>query len=50
MKDLRIYIGTVLLGVAIILTADGLQTSNYIAIGVGGALLGVYNVIMNDRD
>jgi hypothetical protein len=50
MKDLRIYLTTILLGAAITLIAIGIHTYNFIDIGIGGALAGVYNGIINKRD
>ena len=49
MKDI-IYscLRIVFLCVAIVLIAIGVHTSNYIAIGMGGAIIGVYDIITID--
>ena len=41
---------SLLLSTAISLIAIGVHTSNLILACMGGALAGIYNAIMNDRD
>ncbi len=41
------YLTTILLCVAIVLVAFGIHTSDLILAGIGGFLVGVYNVIIH---
>lgn len=51
MKYLRYScLRTILLCIAIILIAIGIHTSNYIFICIGGAMIGVYNVMIIDGE
>ena len=45
MKDLRMYLGSILLGGAIILIASGIHESNLIAICIGGVMIAVHDII-----
>lgn len=51
MEDLIYFcLRTILLCIAIILIAIGIHTSNYIFICIGGAMIGVYNVMIIDGE
>lgn len=41
---------TILLYTAIVLIAIGIHTSNYIFMCIGGAMIGVYNIIIIDGE
>ena len=51
MEDLIYFcLRTILLCIAIILIAIGIHTYNYIFICIGGAMIGVYNVMIIDGE
>lgn len=43
---MKIYLTTILLCVAIILITLGIHTNNFIPVGIGGFLAGVYNAMI----
>ena len=44
------YLTTILLCAAIILLTLGIHTNNFILVGIGGFIVGVYNAMMYKRD
>lgn len=47
---MKMYLTTILLCTAIILISLGIHTNNFICVGIGGFIAGVYNAIMNKKD
>ena len=44
------YLTTILLCVTIILITFGIHTNNFILVGIGGFLTGVYNSMIHQKD
>lgn len=47
---MKMYLTTVLLSAAIWIMAFGIHTNNFIFIGIGGGLAGVYNAMTYKKD
>ena len=47
---MKLYLTSVLLCFAIILTALGIHTNNFILVGIGGFIAGVYNAMIYQKD
>lgn len=47
---MKLFLTTILLGVAIILIAVAIHTNDAICACIGGFLVGIYNAIINKRD
>lgn len=46
---MKMYLTFILLCVAIILITLGIHTDNFIPVGIGGFIVGVYNAMMHKR-
>lgn len=47
---MKMYLTTILLCAAIWFIAFGIHTNNFILVGIGGALAGVYNAMIYKQD
>ena len=47
---MKVYLTTILLYAAIWFIAFGIHTNNFILVGIGGALAGVYNAMIYKQD
>ena len=47
---MKLYLTTILLGLAIALITFGIHTNNFILVCIGGFLTGVYNTMMYKKD
>ena len=47
---MKIYLTAILLCAAIILITIGIHTNNFIPVGIGGFLAGVYNVMIYSKN
>ena len=47
---MKMYLTTILLCTAIILITLGIHTNDFIFVGIGGFIVGVYNAMMHKRD
>ena len=46
---MKMYLTTILLCAAIILITLGIHTNNFILVGIGGSITGVYNAIIKEK-
>ena len=47
---MKMYLTTILLCVSVWLIAFGIHTNNFIFVGIGGFLAGVYNAMIYQKD
>ena len=47
---MKMYLTTILLCAAIILIVLGIHTNNFILVGIGGFIVGVYNAMIYQKD
>jgi len=47
---MKLFLATILLGIAIVLIAIAIHTNDFICGCIGGLLVGIYNAMMDKRD
>lgn len=47
---MKMYLATILLCISITLITFGIHTNNFIFVGIGGFLIGVYNAMIYKQD